>query len=207
VGVATKQTAHASAAIARVVSQLREKPKFDAFVRAFAAEVQAIEDALFTVIDGYKIDESSPTAALDRLGEILGQARNGATNAVYVTYLRARVRVNRSLGRAEDVLNLFRVLLPTTAVSAFVVTDYYPSAFTVTLNNIVTTAANAAIYASFLAGARSAGVNAQLIFQEQLDTGTFSFSSQAGVAQTSSTTGLADAAQTTGGALAGVKQA
>lgn len=72
---------------------------------ALMGEFQVLEEAINQLYTGYWIDEAVG-AQLDVLGKIVGQARQGFSDADYRRLIRARISVNRSKGTIEDILKV-----------------------------------------------------------------------------------------------------
>jgi hypothetical protein len=171
----TKITTHATDAIARLIEQYRDKAGMRALVNAFASRAQALENSVWDLFTLRDID-SATLDALDQLGAIVGQARQSAVDADYRPYVRTRIRINRSSGGAEDLIEVLRLVVPVgTTVH---LTDLYPASFRIDLGGDVITPAQAVAFAKFIREARAAGVGGVLIWNEtdgrefQFDVGT-----------------------------------
>ena len=95
------------------------------------------------------------------LGRIVGEPRQGATDADYRLRVRASIRVNRSDGTIEDVIDVVRLLIgPVLLPSATIkLTEYYPAAFVLRITGlIISPVLQALIYSSFIRQARGAGI-------------------------------------------------
>jgi hypothetical protein len=108
--------------------------------------------------------------ALDVIGKIVGEPRANAPNDVeYRMRIRARIRVLLSAGTPADVYAVFRALRPDTQVR---LVPHYPAGLSMVVAGALG-AADVALYATFLAAAKAAGVGAQLLWQPSNDAGTF----------------------------------
>lgn len=91
----------------RLYLQFRTKTTFQALADMLAIQAQDLEDAFQSLLTITSIDDSEGTQ-LRTIGRIIGQQNLGWTDAVYRTYLKVRVLVNRSRGTVED---LYAILL------------------------------------------------------------------------------------------------
>lgn len=168
------QTDHISAGLARLVEQFKGKPNLRAFLGAYLGGAQSIEDALWQLFTDRWVGNALG-ASLDVIGRIVGQARdNSADDDEYRIRIKARIRANLSSGSVENIYSVFRTLLPASALS---IAPAYPAGFTLTVSEVLTDA-YAALYATFLAAAKSAGVGAQLIWQPAENAEAFTFDSE-----------------------------
>ncbi len=103
----TQLTTHAVDAVARLLSQYRDKPRIAGLVSALAARGQAVENALWSVLTQLSLSTAAD-AWLDRLGGIVGEPRDGRTDSVYRASIRARIYANASNGRVEDLIEMFQ---------------------------------------------------------------------------------------------------
>lgn len=104
---------HVAAGLNRLPQQWRTSPNMIALLSVFLARYNDLEQAyqdllLLRNIDTANADDPNGTvgAALDRLGRIAGQLRNGLTNTVYRRYIKARIKTNNSNGRFEDLITI-----------------------------------------------------------------------------------------------------
>ena len=123
-----------------------------AILRALANRLQEAEDAAFTLITAL----SDPTLnsivgdLLDKVGARVGEPRGGRSDADYLVAIRIRVRVNRSRGKAEDIVQV-AILASVNSVPTYA--EYYPASFLVTALNLP----GAGQVAKLLGRAKSAG--------------------------------------------------
>lgn len=183
-------------AVSKILQQYRDAttPGVREEVQTNAAEVQQVEDALWTIIDNTALD--SPTTLgvnLDRIGKLIGQPRGGLSDDDYLLWLKARILVNRSSGSIDDILTIFMLINPA-AVPLFV--EQYPAAFALKVNGISVLAPS--IQAAILKVARKAGVRGVLEYSTAPTGSGFCFAGGVGK-------GFPDASLTpgSGGKLAG----
>lgn len=102
-----------------------------ATLSAYTNRLQEAEDATFTVLDPLSDAtlESISGDLLDKIGSRVGELRGGRADTNYRAAIRIRVRVNRSRGKAEDVLQV-AILASINGLPSYV--EYYPASFQVT---------------------------------------------------------------------------
>ena len=100
---------HSGKMLARLAEEFR-KPRISAILTGEAAQYQAIEDAFWQLLVERGVDTAVGNA-LDVLGRIVGEPRQGALDADYRLRVRARIRVNRSDGTIEDIIEVVRLLI------------------------------------------------------------------------------------------------
>lgn len=194
---------YADRAVSRMLTQYRERPRMRALVSQLATEVQAAEDALWAMVAQTAID-TADGVWLDRLGAIVGEGRDGASDADYRDFIRARITANKSESTVEDILDLLRAWNGGTLPSITFV-DAFPAAFELTLSTVVSLADLPRLF-RLLRSTRAAGIGAMFIYQTVADADAFTFSSDATL-QASSTQGFGDATDPdVGGAFVGAEQ-
>jgi len=145
----------------------------EAFIDIPMAQIQDIEDALFDIYSAFDLS-SAVGVQLDALGRLLALGRGSSdVDPIYRVKLAARLIVMRSRGTLPDVLSVFQTLVPSSDV---VIIEYQPATFTLEIVDMVSPA-NAELYSGFLAGARSAGVRAILLWTPISDEALFTFTS------------------------------
>jgi hypothetical protein len=149
-------TDHEDRALARLIQQLKGKPRLAGLLRAFVSEVQAIEDALWQVFDQRLLD-NAVGAQLDLLGRIVGREREGMADDSYRTHLRVQIRLNLGSGTARDVLETFALLV---AGARLELVEQYPAAFALRVHEALPV--DVADAATILQAAKAAGVRALL---------------------------------------------
>lgn len=117
-------------ALGRLTQVFKNKPVISAILSAYVAPFQDLETVLWAVIQAFILSNNPTGDVLDKIGARLGEPRNGRADAPYLAVLRVRILVNKSQGRAEDVLKVANAVSdatysePTGAVDAFVVEAY-----------------------------------------------------------------------------------
>jgi len=93
----------------KVVAQYRGRPRFLSRLACYLNQVQHIEDAVFALRDAFNPDTATGFR-LDWVGRKVGQPRLGADD-VFRLLIKARIRVNRSLGQIADLEAVCNLLL------------------------------------------------------------------------------------------------
>jgi hypothetical protein len=106
---------HEDQLIALVPSQFRDEPRWQALLKAMAEGLQVMEDQFFSLIVSRTLAASSG-AQLDQWGDMVGEPRDGATDAVYRVFIEARIFANNATG----IVNDFIFLLQTTTAPSTV---------------------------------------------------------------------------------------
>lgn len=153
---------HVAEALARLLEQHKRKPRIRSAVEAQAAEVQAVEDALWQMYTEESI-ENGVGVQLDRIGKIIGLGRDGLTDGQYRPQLRAWIKVRRSAGTAAQLIEIVR-LSQDDPTFALTLTEPEPATVRVVLDQPVLLGGGGRIKRLFrlLKAAKSAGVKLYL---------------------------------------------
>lgn len=111
----TPITTHVQDALAQLPAQLLGKPRIEAVLAAILTEVQALEDVFQSLLSERTLAQATG-AALDQIGRLVGEPRNGRPDAEYRLYIRLRIHRNVSRGEAERLIRVVRDLTSSTAV-------------------------------------------------------------------------------------------
>lgn len=82
-----------------------EGNNIEKLVATLATPFQSLENALSQLLLERSID-TAVGAQLDVIGRIVGEVRNGLSDADYRRYCRARIKVNRAKGLIEDLISV-----------------------------------------------------------------------------------------------------
>lgn len=99
---------------------MADKTNFSKEIRAFAAQVQALEDAVFDVYSKRNISDAVTyglDAVLDGFGEIVGESRLARNNSDYATAIRARIQMNASKGEPERMIAALKAITGSAVVT------------------------------------------------------------------------------------------
>lgn len=194
---------HADEGVALLLAQFRDKPRLEALLQSFLAEVQELENQAFAVA-AYRQLDLAFGVQLDILGAIVGEGRNGRTDESYRNAIRVRILINDSDGQVETLIAIADLYESVELNGgSVVVKEYQPAALTVTLLDHITVDASGLV--ERLRQAKAAGVRLDLVYLPTGDV-TDSFTlSDASSPSSDPDTGLGDTVSPpTGGALTGV---
>jgi hypothetical protein len=83
---------------------------FETLLGVLLKPFQRLENAMIQVRDGYDPD-TAVGVQLESDGKLVGQPRAGLADDVYRRYIKARILVNRSTGKREELLKIGRLIL------------------------------------------------------------------------------------------------
>jgi hypothetical protein len=103
-----------------------DKTNFLKEVESFAAQLQEIEDALWTIydlrsvkpgaFDSIMTDSNTTANFLDDIGGNVGLLRGGMTDRVYLPAILAKINQNRSCGEPERLIKALKDITAATRV-------------------------------------------------------------------------------------------
>lgn len=96
-------------------------------------------------------------ACFDLLGRILGEPRNGRADESYRRFLLAKIAINRGSGTAEDLYNIFTLILGSNSGARFTVQDFYPKSFVARVGTVAISDVAAGDMATLTKRAKDAG--------------------------------------------------
>lgn len=108
--------------VALLIERYR-KPRISALLKSWLSEAQAVENAFWQLLTKRAISNACG-ASLDVLGRIVGQPRNGLSDAQYRVWVSARAMVLRSSGRVQDLLAVAQRLVPSSTLR---IDEYFPA--------------------------------------------------------------------------------
>jgi hypothetical protein len=186
---------YADEAEVRPISQYQDKPRLRALILSYVNRCQELENAAWDVILKRMIDNAE-NAQLDTIGKIVGQQRRtGQSDAVYRIYITARIRINRSQGHADDVIDVLQLV----EAGALTWTEYYPAG--ALIEYAAPTATDPTILAELARLAVAAGVRLDITAGLEVDG--FLLGDDDAATTVDVTHGLADDGETVGGFLSG----
>lgn len=101
---------HVAVGLPKLIHQYREQPNFVKFVAVVLQQVQYLEDAIHDSVDAWDVD-TAVGWRLRAIGELVGQPNVSEDDNLQRTYIQARIAVNRSRSKIEDILKIARLLL------------------------------------------------------------------------------------------------
>jgi hypothetical protein len=144
--------------VARLPQQFRETTDFKALVEVLLQHFQDAEDALWS-LNTLRWLDTATHAQLDELGALVGEPRGAHTaDDVYRLWVKARILVNRSNGKPEELLHILALLEPDATTD---ITEYYPAFYLLTA---IDTAADPVELAAILHQAKPAGVGTGFVY-------------------------------------------
>lgn len=156
----TFKTNHVTEGISYLLEQFKGLTNWPKVLTAFLDQIQDLEDMFSDLIGISNIDDAEGDQQ-DVLGKIVGEARQGRSDADYTPFIKGRVLVNRSYGTSENIIELLTVLNTGTEV---VFTPLQPAAYTAYMLQAVASEDVAEQYAEMMQEATMAGVNGQLLY-------------------------------------------
>ncbi len=111
-----QDTAHVAEAAALLTSRYAKLPVTSGLVKALVTPVQALENKVFAVLNAVQLSShplaGGPWDVLDRLGALVGAPpRGGRSDADYLAVIKLQIRVNRSNGLAEDIVQVVALIV------------------------------------------------------------------------------------------------
>jgi hypothetical protein len=165
----TRRNDIAAEMLDRLPAQFR-KPRIQAFVRALANQIQKLEQTDYDLWFRRMLDNAEDVD-LNNLGAIVGEERQGRLDDEYRRYIRARIKVNRSNGKLNQLLGILALLVEDDAT--IIATEHYPAAMVIALSDEVADIDPVYVLNAFLKLAKAAGVRIDLNVPTAARTGTF----------------------------------
>ncbi len=125
------ETDHAGTGRAHLIDQYRGQHAIRGILGSLMSQVQLVEDAIFAMILG-RILDNAVNAQLDSVGDLVGEKRQGRGDTEYREAIRLRIRVNRSQGKAEDIIRVADI----STGGDFLYREFYPAGCEVTALDI-----------------------------------------------------------------------
>lgn len=132
--VPTIKTDYLAEAQSLLTSMYQDAPTIKAFLNALVIEIQLLETAANGLIQGCLL-ENAVGDALDKLGAIVGISRNGLSDADFRVAIQIQIKVNGSMGRAEDILQITALAVDPSLNPAY--SESYPAGWQVTIYEIL----------------------------------------------------------------------
>lgn len=139
--IPVKLTDHVARGLAKLTDQFRGRPVIEAILSSYLHQIQLLEDATWKVIECRILSADTVGDQLDQIGKLVGEAREGRSDADYFPAIALRIKINRSDGRAEDILQV--AALKILDVAAFEYSEGYPAGWMISTFGITTSLAKA----------------------------------------------------------------
>lgn len=169
---------HEAAALDRLAQHLRDQPRVEGLVRLVGTRTEEVEAALLS-LETERLLETATGDQLDVFGDLVGQARAEADDATYRLRIKARVRVNRSNGRGDELLAIFRLVVP--AGATLRLSEYEPTTIVLRVETYAIADELRDVLLVFMRKAKAAGVRAVMHWSESPSSATFRFDSGPGL--------------------------
>lgn len=138
----TPRTDYVARAPTRFLEQFRNKTKLAGVLKSYETQLQKLEDAAWEVILYRTLNTNPATGTayavgvqLDIIGRIVGRPRQGLSDSDYLIAIRGQIRINRSCGTPNDIIEVAILSLP--PGYDFDYTELYPAAILVSITTQV----------------------------------------------------------------------
>ena len=165
--------AHVAEALDLLLEQFKRKDSVEGLLTSYINPIQILEGVTYDIWDKFLVD-SAVGDQLDILGNIVQEARGGKADASYRQFIKARIAINRSNGRVEEILSILRLISPVGAV--YRISEIYPAKLLV--DQIADTDAftgDPAVFIDILRQAKGGGIGIQFTWSEQAEEDRFCF--------------------------------
>lgn len=166
----TLNTEHKAEALAFLTDHYKGKSVVEGLVKTFANRVQDLETAIWDVINGFLLSKPPVGDQLDKIGTIVGAARGALDDTDYLALIKLQIRVNRSAGLAEDVIQVASLALGHKADQYL---DMDPAQFILEVWDLT----SAMVLAGVLSHVRSTGTRGVLHYSTWVDGSDFEWTS------------------------------
>lgn len=155
---------HQAAALKRLPLQFQGKPNIETLLKILVAPAQELEDVFWTLVYERtlaKAVELGLDSVIDLIGKLVGEARQGRSNADYARFINARIVARKSNGLTEELITITMLVIANP--DAYVHVQWTPpAAVIVRIDEVATADDVAAILIEFLKVSVSAGVRVLL---------------------------------------------
>jgi hypothetical protein len=149
---------HVSEALGRVVQQYSNATNLQNLISAFVEQIQLLEDAAQSMYTRLDID-ASEGVQLDKIGDIVGIARQGYSDTTYRILIKGKIAQNTSKGTPEDIIQIYNIL--TSGANAFLM-EVFPAQIAIS-NDGTIAAGLETLVKTMVEGATAAGVGLDYI--------------------------------------------
>jgi hypothetical protein len=131
----TEKTTHVDEALDRLITQYRNSDKLKSIISIYSEQVQEIEAMLFDLLTERWLS-TAVGEQLDGLGAIVGEDRQGRSDADYRIAIQARILINKSEGTPEQLIEIASLLA---SGSSITLREYFPASFTIEIDDVLDT--------------------------------------------------------------------
>lgn len=158
--IPVKQSNHIGTGKALLIEQFKDRKNIEGMLSAYLRQIQILENTFWDIINS-RLLNTAVGNQLDGLGDLVGEGRLGRNDTDYREAVRLRVRVNRSQGRAEDVMQVAN--LAAAAVGGMAeYQEMFPAVWVVTLFSV----SSPSVIARMLQSTKSAATGGYLVFTD-----------------------------------------
>lgn len=115
-----------------LITQWKDKPNVVGLLTSFLENIQLIEDS-YEQLNKERSLDTAVGYQLDVLGLLIGQERDGRTDADYRTALRLRIAINKSNGTEPSIVEALTIATGNSNVEVF---DRYPAGVHVEVTDV-----------------------------------------------------------------------
>lgn len=157
---------HVAEALGRLIEEFKGLPRIEELLSIYVGQVQELEVAVFDLLTERTLD-TAVGSQLDALGSIVGQERLGFSDDGFRTFIRARIKVNLSDGRADELLEILALISdPAEGTPSILHTEYPPAEFHIQVLSDIGTL-DPALAFLLLTEAKPAGVRFLFIYSTE----------------------------------------
>jgi hypothetical protein len=184
-------TNHVELGLNMLLEQFRDSTNLRGVLEALFDQIQDLEDAVQPIIDARNIDDATADR-LDCIGQLVQVPRDGRSDDAYRIRIRAELALLNSDGTTEDLIAVLQALLALATPDDILVNEYFPKTIYIRPQNLVVSAADAAIINTAMNRAKPAGTELHLVYTDTAssDETLFRFSDVADTTETNVTHGF-----------------
>lgn len=187
-------------ALARLLSQYKDKQRIRDLLGAFVEEIQLLDTRAFEYIEAHTLDDA-PAHLLTAFGEIVGLVKQREGGYDFRTQVRTQIVVNRGSGEIENLIEVIQTLTGASDAEITIL-DFENMEVRITLAEPMTSEEHARQLNYFLQKAKPAGVRLWIEYLTAAPASSFCFADGL-TATTDAGAGWSDVAMSTGGKMAG----
>lgn len=124
----TEITNHVQQALQRLLTQYQLQPRIAAVITALVEQIQDLENGIYPINEGRQLWNGTTYPAvgaqLDGIGELVGIARNGLTDAEYLIFILGTIAENFSDTTINTITTIVSIFFRPTQLMAF---EHFPA--------------------------------------------------------------------------------
>lgn len=163
---------HIVRGLARFLEQFKNKKNINALAASYLHQIQEFENACWEVIL-FRLLDNAEGVQLDTIGRIVGRGRGELIDSDYKIAIRAQIRINRSCGTPNDLIDVMVLSIPTNYSLTY--DEAYPATVIMSIVGIVNF--NISVVFDNLRRTKSGGVRLLLSYSSAAPENTFTFAS------------------------------